>query len=185
MTDIILPVSKEWRDRAFIGAAKYDEMYARSIADPEGFWRDQAARLDWIKPFTKVKNVSWDPDNLFIKWFEDGTLNVTSNCIDRHLPAQRAAPRSSGKATIPASPRPSPIDNCTTKSAASPMCCAGRRQERRPRHHLSADDPRSGLRDAGLRAHRRGAFGGVRRLFARQSGGPHPRLRLDGRYHRR
>ncbi|MGA7676636.1 MAG: acetate--CoA ligase [Rhizomicrobium sp.] len=87
MTDIILPVSKEWRDRAFIGAAKYDEMYARSIADPEGFWRDQAARLDWIKPFTKVKNVSWDPDNLFIKWFEDGTLNVTSNCIDRHLPA--------------------------------------------------------------------------------------------------
>jgi acetyl-CoA synthetase len=87
MTDIILPVAKEWRDRAFVGAAKYDEMYARSIADPEGFWRDQAARLDWIKPFTKVKNVSWDPDNLFIKWFEDGTLNVTSNCIDRHLPA--------------------------------------------------------------------------------------------------
>ncbi|MGC9954644.1 MAG: acetate--CoA ligase [Rhizomicrobium sp.] len=87
MSDIVLRVPKEWQSRAFIDDAKYQEMYARSIADPEGFWREQAARLDWIKPFTKVKNVSWDPDNLFIKWFEDGTLNVTVNCIDRHLPA--------------------------------------------------------------------------------------------------
>jgi len=87
MTDTLLPVPAEWKSRAFIDAAKYEEMYARSIADPEGFWREQAARIDWIKPFTKVKNVSWDPDNLFIKWFEDGTLNVSANCIDRHLPA--------------------------------------------------------------------------------------------------
>jgi len=86
MTDTLLPVPAEWKARAFIDAAKYEEMYARSIADPEGFWRQQAARLDWIKPFTKVKNVSWDPDNLSIKWFEDGTLNVSANCIDRHLP---------------------------------------------------------------------------------------------------
>ncbi len=67
--------------------AKYAEMYARSIADPEGFWREQAGRLDWMKPFSKVKNVNWDPDHLSIKWFEDGSLNVTVNCIDRHLPA--------------------------------------------------------------------------------------------------
>ncbi len=87
MSDTLLPVPKEWRSRAYIDPAKYAEMYARSLADPDGFWREQAARLDWIKPFTKVKNVSWDPDNLFIKWFEDGTLNVTVNCIDRHLPA--------------------------------------------------------------------------------------------------
>ncbi|MDE2266015.1 MAG: acetate--CoA ligase [Alphaproteobacteria bacterium] len=87
MSDTTLPVPKEWRERAFINSGKYEEMYARSISDPEGFWREQAARLDWIKPFTKVKNVSWDPDNLHIKWFEDGSLNVTVNCIDRHLPA--------------------------------------------------------------------------------------------------
>jgi acetyl-CoA synthetase len=93
MQDTVLPVPPEWRRRAFIDAAKYQEMYARSLKDPEGFWREAAARLDWIKPFTKVKNVSWDPDDLYIKWFEDGTLNVSANCIDRHLPrhAERVA----------------------------------------------------------------------------------------------
>ncbi len=85
MTDLI-PVPKDWQTKAFISKEKYEEMYARSVSDPEGFWREQAARLNWIKPFTKVKNVSWDPDDLHIKWFEDGTLNVTANCIDRHLP---------------------------------------------------------------------------------------------------
>ncbi|HTK80205.1 MAG TPA: acetate--CoA ligase [Rhizomicrobium sp.] len=89
MSDTLIPVSREWRERAFIDRAKYEEMYARSVKDPEGFWREQARRIDWIRPFTKVKNVSWDPDNLFIKWYEDGTLNVSANCIDRHL-AKRA-----------------------------------------------------------------------------------------------
>src|ERR1700692_296470 len=88
MSDTLIPVSKEWRERAFIDRAKYEEMYAHSVKDPDGFWRKQAERLDWAKPFTKVKNVSWDPDNLYIKWFEDGTLNVSANCIDRHLPAR-------------------------------------------------------------------------------------------------
>ena len=70
---------------AHIDAAKYAEMYKRSIDDPEGFWAEHGKRVDWIKPFTKVKNVSYDKDNLSIKWFEDGTLNVSANCIDRHL----------------------------------------------------------------------------------------------------
>ena len=89
MSDTLFPVSKDWRERALIDRAAYDAMYARSIEDPEGFWAEQARRIDWIKPFTKVKNVSWDPDDLHIKWFEDGTLNVSANCIDRHL-AKRA-----------------------------------------------------------------------------------------------
>ena len=55
------------------------------MKDPDGFWKKEAARLDWIKPFTKVSDVSWKPDNLHIKWFEDGALNVAANCIDRHL----------------------------------------------------------------------------------------------------
>jgi acetyl-CoA synthetase len=85
MTDTLLPVPAAWKDKAFISKAKYEDMYARSVADPEGFWAEQAKRIQWMKPFTKVKNVSWDPDNLYIKWFEDGTLNVTVSCIDRHL----------------------------------------------------------------------------------------------------
>jgi acetyl-CoA synthetase len=88
MSDTLLSVPDEWRRRAFIDAAKYAEMYAHSLRDPDGFWRDVAKRLDWIRPFTKVSNVSWNPDNLFIKWFEDGSLNVSANCIDRHLPAR-------------------------------------------------------------------------------------------------
>jgi acetyl-CoA synthetase len=85
MSDTLIPISKDARERTFITKDKYDAMYARSIQDPDGFWAEQAKRIDWIKPFTKVKNVSWDPDNLSIKWFEDGTLNVSANCIDRHL----------------------------------------------------------------------------------------------------
>ncbi|HWD49307.1 MAG TPA: acetate--CoA ligase [Rhizomicrobium sp.] len=86
MSETLLPVSAEWKKRAFIDAAKYTQMYARSVKDPDGFWAEQAKRIDWIKPFTKVKDVSWDPDTLHIKWFEDGALNVSANCIDRHLP---------------------------------------------------------------------------------------------------
>ncbi|MET4127845.1 acetate--CoA ligase [Roseovarius sp. MBR-6] len=68
-----------------IDAETYARMYAESIRDPEGFWREQGKRIDWIKPYTKVKNTSYDYDSVSIKWFEDGTLNVSANCIDRHL----------------------------------------------------------------------------------------------------
>jgi acetyl-CoA synthetase len=88
MSDPVIPVPEEWKKRAFIHARDYAALYAESIKDPEGFWKKQAARLDWIKPFTKVSDVSWDPEKLHIKWFEDGVLNVAANCIDRHL-AQR------------------------------------------------------------------------------------------------
>ena len=57
----------------------------RSIRDPNGFWDEQAKRLDWTSPSTKVKNTSFDPRDVSIKWFEDGILNVAYNCIDRHL----------------------------------------------------------------------------------------------------
>jgi len=86
MQDTVLPVPPAWAERAFIDRAKYDATYARSLADPEGFWREVAGRIDWIRPFTKVKDVSWDPDDFRIRWYEDGTLNVAANCIDRHLP---------------------------------------------------------------------------------------------------
>ena len=71
--------------KAHVNAATYDEMYAASIADPEAFWGEHGKRIDWIKPFTKVKDVSYAPGDIRIKWFYDGTMNVSANCIDRHL----------------------------------------------------------------------------------------------------
>ncbi|MEL6681325.1 MAG: acetate--CoA ligase [Pseudomonadota bacterium] len=68
-----------------VNADQYADMYTKSIADPEGFWTEQGKRLEWIKPFTKVKDVDFTLGQVSIKWFEDGVLNVSANCIDRHL----------------------------------------------------------------------------------------------------
>ncbi len=80
------PVKPEFADSAWINNEQYLQMYQQSIVNPEGFWREQAVnRIDWIKPFTKVRDVSFDDHNVFIRWFEDGTLNASVNCLDRHL----------------------------------------------------------------------------------------------------
>jgi acetyl-CoA synthetase len=85
MSEKIYDVPAEWAKRAWADQAKYREMYARSVKDPNGFWAEQAKRIGWMKPFTKVENASFAPGNISIKWFEDGVLNVAWNCIDRHL----------------------------------------------------------------------------------------------------
>jgi len=85
MSDFVHPVPAEWHKNAFIDAAKYEEMYARSVSDPDGFWAQEGKRIDWITPFTKVKNTSFGPGEVSIKWFEDGVTNVAMNCLDRHL----------------------------------------------------------------------------------------------------
>jgi acetyl-CoA synthetase len=84
------PVSPDWAARAWIDEKAYRALYERSIRDPDGFWGEIGRRLDWIKPFRQVKNTSFERPNVSIKWFEDGTLNVCANCIDRHLPARAA-----------------------------------------------------------------------------------------------
>ena len=78
-------VTPEWKAKAHVDNDTYLEMYKHSISDPDGFWGEQGKRLDWMKPFTKVKNTSFDYDNVSIKWYEDGELNVCVNCVDRHL----------------------------------------------------------------------------------------------------
>src|ERR1700736_5624007 len=85
MSEQVYEVPADWKKRAYIDDAKYAAMYERSIADPTGFWAEEAKRIDWIKPFTKVKNTSYDPHHVSIKWFEDGVTSVAHNCIDRHL----------------------------------------------------------------------------------------------------
>jgi len=85
MSVTVHPVPEEWKKRAFVDAAKYKAMYQHSVDDPDGFWTEEAKRIDWIKPFTKIKNTSFDAANVSIKWYEDATLNVSANCVDRHL----------------------------------------------------------------------------------------------------
>jgi acetyl-CoA synthetase len=85
MSDAIYPVPAAWAEGALIDAARYQAMYARSVAEPEAFWREEAQRIEWIRPFTKVKNTSFHEADFGIRWFEDGTLNLAANCLDRHL----------------------------------------------------------------------------------------------------
>ena len=81
----IYPVPAEFKKTARTTDTEYFERYQQSIEQPDQFWAEQAQRLDWIKPFTQVKNTSFDKDNFKIEWFADGQLNVSVNCLDRHL----------------------------------------------------------------------------------------------------
>jgi acetyl-CoA synthetase len=85
MTDAIYPPSAEFAANANVSAEQYKEMYAASISDPDAFWAEQAKRIDWMTPPTKIKNTNFSLPEVSIKWFEDGVLNVSANCIDRHL----------------------------------------------------------------------------------------------------
>ncbi len=81
----LFPVPEEVAKNAFVDNDKYLEMYQHSIDDPEGFWEEQGKRINWIKPYTMIKDVSYAHDDVHIKWYYDGTLNACANCIDRHL----------------------------------------------------------------------------------------------------
>ena len=85
MSEHVYPVPAEWAERAKINKERYQELYRESLDNPDAFWRREAQRLDWITPFTKVSECSYDEATFGIKWFEDGQLNVSANCIDRHL----------------------------------------------------------------------------------------------------
>ena len=78
-------VSTDWSDSAQINLNKYNEWYEKSFSDNQDFWNEHGKRIEWVKPYTKVKDVSFNKDNFSIKWYEDGSLNASVNCIDRHL----------------------------------------------------------------------------------------------------
>ena len=89
MTEVaIYPVKPEAKSSTLADNDRYLALYQQSVTDPEGFWKEQAQRLDWFKPFTQVKDVSFAKDDLHIKWFYDGRLNASYNCLDRHLDKQ-------------------------------------------------------------------------------------------------
>jgi len=91
MTDAVYAVPEEWANKALIGADRYVAMYRESVEDPEGFWRREAQRIDWIRPFTHVKETSFHEADFGIRWFADGTLNLSANCLDRHLATRGGA----------------------------------------------------------------------------------------------
>jgi acetyl-CoA synthetase len=79
------PVPEAFAKQANLTPEKYAEMYKASVEDPESFWAEHGKRIEWMEPFTQVKDVSWDKKDLHVRWFADGTLNVTESCLDRQL----------------------------------------------------------------------------------------------------
>ena len=84
-SELIFKVPKKWSNNAYVDKKLYEKKYKLSIKDNEGFWRKEGKRIDWIKPYQKIKDVKYSKTEVKIKWFYDGTLNASANCIDRHL----------------------------------------------------------------------------------------------------
>ena len=113
----VFPVPEAIAKTALIDNAKYLEMYDRSVKDSVGFWAEHGQRVDWIKPYTQVKDVSYDPHDVHIRWFHDGTLNVSANCLDRHL-----ATRGDQTAIIWEGDDPSESENITYRDLHARVC---------------------------------------------------------------
>ena len=114
-----IAVKTNWKNNAHLDKNNYEKFYEKSINDPEGFWSEQALNIDWYKPFTKdaIKKVNFSKDNLEIKWFYDGKLNVSYNCIDRHLKN-----KSDNTAIIWEGDNPNESKNITYKELHTDVC---------------------------------------------------------------
>ena len=86
--DLVFEVPEKVKAETLVDEAKYHEMYAESLRDPDAFWGEHGQRIDWMRPYTKVKDTLYSKENVSIKWYEDGTLNACVNCVDRHLDAR-------------------------------------------------------------------------------------------------
>jgi acetyl-CoA synthetase len=84
-SELVFKVTKKWAKKAYVDKSDYDRKYKISIKDNDNFWKKEGKRIDWIKPYKKIKDVKYSKTDVKIKWYYDGTLNVSSNCIDRHL----------------------------------------------------------------------------------------------------
>ena len=185
--ETVYKVAKDWKKQAFIDRDEYEKHYRKSVEKPDKFWGKEGERIDWIKPYSVVKNTSFAYPDVSIKWFEDGTLNVSANCVDRHLKKRRHQVAIIWEPDDPAeAPRHITYGELhrEVNVFANVLLSMGV-GTRRPRHHLSAHDPGGGVRHARLRADRRHSFRGVRRLLAKLACRPHHRLQVEARHHRR
>ena len=83
--NLVFKVPENWSKQAYVNKNQYEKKYKLSIKDNESFWRKEGKRITWIKPYTKIKDVKYSTKEVNIKWYYDGTLNASANCIDRHL----------------------------------------------------------------------------------------------------
>ena len=83
--ETIIKVNDNWSKKGFVNKENYETKYKYSINDNESFWDEEGKRINWIKPYTKIKDVKYSDSEVYIKWYYDGTLNASENCIDRHL----------------------------------------------------------------------------------------------------
>jgi acetyl-CoA synthetase len=116
----VFPVPEELAKSAWCDESAYFKLYAQSIDDPEGFWGEHGKRIHWFKPYTKVKDVSFGPGDVHIKWYHDGTTNVSYNCLDRHLPVKKDDTAIIWEGDDPEVSATSPTARSTRRSAAWP-----------------------------------------------------------------
>ena len=83
--NLVFKVSEKWSKQSYVNKTQYDKKYKQSIKNNEDFWKKEGKRIDWIKPYSKIKDVKYSKKEVSIKWYYDGTLNASANCIDRHL----------------------------------------------------------------------------------------------------
>src|ERR1700693_4497050 len=185
MSEKLYAVPAVWKQRAFIDAAKYRDMYARSIKDPDGFWGEIGKRIDWFKPYSKVKNSSFDLHRVSIKWYEDGVTNVAHNCVDRHL-----AKRGNQVAILWEGDDPNEDRRITYKELHAAVCkfanvlkAQGVKKGDRVTIYLPMI-PETAFAMLAC-AHRGRPFGGVRRLLAGFARRPHQGRQVDRHRHRR
>ena len=151
----------------------YERLYKEAETDPEKFWGEIASQLHWFKPWDKV--LDWNCP--WAKWFSGGELNLSYNCLDRHVASSRR-----NKAAIIWEGEPGEVVTLTYQqllievSQVRQCSEVAGRAEGRPRRHLHGHVPRASHRHAGLRAHRRSAHRDLRRLLGQRPGGPHHRL---------
>ena len=153
----VFPPPESFAQAAHIKSlGEYRALYEASLSDPEGFWAEQAEALRWSKKWDHV--LEWNPP--FAKWFVGGTLNLSENCLDRHVDhlAARTRPPSSGKGE-PGETRTLTYQELHARGRASSPTCSRRSGVKKGDRvaHLHADDPGGGDRHAGLRPHRRHA----------------------------
>ena len=117
----LIQVSDHWSKQGYVNKAKYQKKYNLSVKENDNFWRKEAKRINWIKPFTKVKDVKYSKEDVRIKWFYDGSLNVSANCIDRHLKKMEIKLPLYGSAMILRTKKKFHIKNYTKMFVKQPM----------------------------------------------------------------
>ena len=181
------PPSPEVKKRALLNAEQFDALYQQSLREPDKFWLEQANALEWFKTPTVAGKFTWDTAARKIEhtWFEDGQLNLTVNCLDRHVKTKLR----DKVAIIWQGDAEDEVKKITYgelhrgRLQVRQRAEIARHQKRRPRGDLHADDSRGRRRHARLRAHRRDSFGGVRRVQRGFALRPHQRFRLQTARH--